>query len=402
MKILVICQHYYPEQFRITDICEELVKCGHQVTVLTGLPNYPMGYIYPGYKDKSKRHEIINGVDVHRTFTIGRRRGIVFRVLNYYSFMLSSCRHVNKLDDDFDVVFVNQLSPVMMAEAAVKYKKKHGAKLVIYTLDLWPESLTVGGIKKGSLPYRYYHGVSKKIYKSADKIFVTSKEFKEYFSCEFDINDCEYLPQYSEAIFDPKSCKKEPDGNIDLMFAGNVGIAQSVDTIIRAAALTKDIENLRWHIVGDGSELDKCKQLAKTMEVDNVIFHGRRSLEEMPQYYAMADAMLVTLYKNDVISKTLPGKVQTYMAAGKPIIGSIDGEAAQIIRESKCGLCGPAEDAEALAENVRLFIQKDASLYGESAVEYSNNHFGKAGFMDTLDNCFSVFCSSKSKNEALK
>jgi hypothetical protein len=245
MKILVICQHYYPEQFRITDICEELVKCGHQVTVLTGLPNYPMGYIYPGYKDKSKRHEIINGVDVHRTFTIGRRRGIVFRVLNYYSFMLSSCRRVNKLDDDFDVVFVNQLSPVMMAEAAVKYKKKHGAKLVIYTLDLWPESLTVGGLKKGSLPYRYYHGVSKKIYKSADKIFVTSKEFKEYFSCEFDINNCEYLPQYSETIFDPKSCKKEPDGNIDLMFAGNVGIAQSVDTIIRAAALTKDIENLK-------------------------------------------------------------------------------------------------------------------------------------------------------------
>ena len=128
MKILVVCQHYYPEQFRITDICEELVKRGHQVTVVTGLPNYPMGYIYEGYKDKSKRREIINGVDVHRTFTIGRRKGIIWRVLNYYSFMFSSVRYVSKLESDFDVVLVNQLSPVMMAEAGIKYKKKNRSK----------------------------------------------------------------------------------------------------------------------------------------------------------------------------------------------------------------------------------------------------------------------------------
>jgi hypothetical protein len=134
-----------------------LVKKGNQVTVLTGLPNYPEGYIYEGYKDKSKRFEIVNGVEVHRTFTVGRRHGFVWRFLNYYSFMCSSSAYVSRLSKDYDVVIVNQLSPVMMAKAGVKYKKKNNAKLVMYTLDLWPDSLTVGGIKRGNFIYNHYH-----------------------------------------------------------------------------------------------------------------------------------------------------------------------------------------------------------------------------------------------------
>lgn len=385
MKILVVCQHYYPEQFRITDICEELVKRGHVVTVVTGLPNYPMGYIYEGYKDKSKRREIINGVDVRRTFTIGRRTGVLWRFLNYYSFMISSCLYTSKLDDDYDVVLVNQLSPVMMAQAGVLYKKKHGKKLIIYTLDLWPESLTVGGIKKSSLIYKYYHYVSKKIYRSADKILVSSKDFADYFKKEFGICDTRYLPQYAEMMFDPEACKKIPNGNIDLMFAGNVGAAQSVETIIRAASMTKDIDKLFWHIVGDGSELSNCKNLAASLGADNVIFHGRQPLPEMPKYYAMADAMLVTMSKNDVISKTLPGKVQTYMAAGKPIIGAIDGETSRVIEESKCGLCGPAENAEALAQNARFFAGNSHLNYGKQSIDYCIEHFEKKRLSEVLE-----------------
>ena len=302
--------------------------------------------------------------------------------------MLSSSAYVSRLSNDYDVVLVNQLSPVMMAKAGVKYKKKNGKKLVIYTLDLWPDSLTVGGIKRGSFIFKHYHNVSKRTYKSADKILVTSKEFVEYFDSEFGIKDVEYLPQYSEAIFDPKTCEKTPDGFIDLMFAGNIGKAQSIDTVIRAANLTKDIENIRWHIVGDGSELENCKKLASELDAKNVIFHGRKPLEEMPKYYAMADAMLVTLYKNDVISKTLPGKVQTYMAAGKPIIGAIDGEAALVINESNCGLCGEAENAEKLAENVRAFMRCNAQEFKKNAIEYSQKNFGKEDFFLKLEDIF--------------
>lgn len=391
MKILVVCQHYYPEPFRITDICEELVKRGHHVTVLTGLPNYPMGYIYDGYKSKSKRQELINGVDVRRVFTIGRRKGVVWRFLNYYSYMISSCLYTSKLDDDYDVVLVNQLSPVMMAKAGICYKKKHGTRLVIYTLDLWPNSLTVGGIKKDGLIYKYYHAISKSIYKAADQILVTSREFGKYFEEEFGIKDAKYLPQYSESIFDSEACRKIPDENIDLMFAGNVGAAQSVDTIIRAADLTKDVSNLYWHIVGDGTELENCKRLASKLGTDNVIFHGRQPLDKMPQYYAMADAMLVTLHKNAVISKTLPGKVQTYMAAGKPIIGAVDGEAARIIEESRCGLCSPAENADYLARVVNMFVRENISScdkileYSKNSLLYYQKEFSKEFLMNRVE-----------------
>lgn len=383
MKILVVCQYYYPEPFRHPDICEELAKRGHEVTVVTGLPNYPMGETYDGYRKGEKRDEVLNGVKVHRCFTIGRRHGVIYRFLNYYSYAFSSTAYIKKLEEEFDVVFVNQLSPVMMAQGAMVYKKKHGTKVVLYCLDLWPESLVAGGIKREGSIYKFFHRVSEKIYRQADKILVTSRSFADYFSDEFGINSVTYLPQYAEAIFAPDQCRKKPDGYIDLMIAGNIGAAQNVDTIIKAAQLTKDIPNLRWHIVGDGSELEKIQNMAQGME--QVIFHGRKPLEAMPKYYAMADAMLVTMQKDPVLSMTLPGKVQTYMASGKPIIGAIDGEASMVISDSACGVCGPAEDAKKLAENVRAFMEMDRELLGRNAREYYDEYFEKQMFMDKLE-----------------
>lgn len=391
MKILVVCQHYYPEPFRITDICEELVEQGNEVTVITGIPNYPMGKIYDGYRCGKKRDEIINGVKIHRCFEIGRRSGILFRFLNYYSFALSSKRYVKRLKEKYDVVLANQLSPVMMSEAAVKYKKKYGGKLVLYCLDLWPESLTAGGIKRGSFIYRYYHKVSAKIYGQADKILITSKMFKKYFIDEFGAPEekISYLPQYAEDIFKREECEKEPDGTIDLMFAGNIGSVQSVETIIKAAHEIRDIENLRWHIVGDGSDLENCKKLADDLGVKSVTFYGRKPVEDMPKYYKMADAMLVTLINDPILAMTLPGKVQTYMAAGKPIIGAIDGEAAESIKESGCGYCGRAENVEELTENVRRFCEKAnerrAAKFSENAVVFYNKHFKKECFFEVLN-----------------
>lgn len=383
MKILVVCQYYYPEPFRHPDICEELVKCGHEVTVVTGLPNYPMGEIYEGYRKGEKRDEVLNGVKVHRCFTIGRKQGVLYRFLNYYSYVISSVSYVKKMREQFDIVFVNQLSPVMMAEAGIAYKKKHHVPLVLYCLDLWPVSMVAGGVCKKSLIYRFFKGTSDRIYKQVDKLLITSRSFAEYFESEFGITDTEYLPQYAEAIFTPEQCQKKEDDYIDLMFAGNVGAAQSVDTIIKAAQLTADISNLRWHIVGDGSEINKLKAVAKG--INQVIFHGRRSLEEMPKYYAMADAMLVTMQKDPVLSMTLPGKVQTYMAAGKPIIGAIDGEASIVITDAACGVCGPTEDAEKMAENVRAFMKMDRELLGRNAREYYDEHFKKQMFINKLE-----------------
>ncbi|MCI1953010.1 MAG: glycosyltransferase family 4 protein [Clostridiales bacterium] len=390
MKILVVCQYYFPEPFRISDICEELVQRGHEVTVITGLPNYPMGKIYKGYEHREKRDEVINGVHIHRCYTIERKTGAIHRFLNYYSYAISSSHFAAKLKEDYDVVFVNQLSPVMMANAGIKYKKKHHKKLVLYCLDLWPESLVAGGIKRGSFIYKIFHHISEKIYKSADRILVTSHSFLKYFEAEFGIKDTEYLPQYAESIFGPEQCAKKPNNTFDLMFAGNIGAAQSVKTIIEAANLTKDIPNLRWHIVGDGSELENVKQLAKQYDLSSVIFHGRQPLEKMPEYYAMADAMLVTMQKDPVLSLTLPGKVQTYMAAGKPIIGAIDGETANVIAASQCGLCGQSESSEELMNNVRTFIYENRKScpFAHSARDYYLKHFSKSKYLDSLEDCF--------------
>ncbi len=386
MKILVVCQYYYPEPFRINDICEELVKMGNEVTVVTGVPNYPMGEIYSGYENKTRINEVVNGVKVHRCPIHPRKTGAIHRLWNYYSYCYKSSKYIDTLDGDFDVVFVYQLSPVIMANAGIRYAKKHNKKCILYCLDLWPASLSAGGVNSGII-YKWFYRESKKVYNSVDEILISSKSFSAYFEKEFGIKNTKYLPQYAEDAFLPEDCMKKPDEFIDLMFAGNIGSAQSVDTIIKAAELCKDIPNLRWHIVGDGKELVRCQELVKTLNVP-VVFYGRKKLEEMPKYYAMADAMLVTMQKDPIISMTLPGKVQSYMAAGKAIIGAIDGETQFVIKDAQCGFCCEAEDVSGLAQSVREYVQSKGINFGENSYNYYCEHFSKQLFIKRIQKEF--------------
>lgn len=389
-KILVICQYYKPEPFRISDICEEMVRRGHEVQVVTGYPNYPEGILYDGYGKGKHIDEIINGVKVHRCFTIPRETGTVKRLMNYYSYAVSSTQYVRSKDcvasdgNTFDVVFCNQLSPVMMADAAIAYKKKHKVPVVMYCLDLWPESIIAGGITRESVIYKLFHHVSRKIYRQMDKILITSRMFSDYLGAEFGIKkeNIEYLPQYAEGIFEQLSPRNE-DGVFNFMFAGNIGAVQSVETVIKAAEILKD-EPVKFHIIGGGTDLDRLKKITK--DLDNVIFYGRRPLEEMPELYTKADAMLVTLAADPILSLTLPGKVQSYMAAGKPIIGAIDGETKSVIEEAKCGFCGKSEDAFELAENIKTFIgDVDRVAMGQNARKYYEENFEEKLFMDKLE-----------------
>lgn len=384
VKILVICQYYSPEPFRVADICEALVREGNEVDVVTSFPNYPNGEIYADYKGGKHKDEIMNGVNVHRVFTIGRKNNVLFRVLNYYTYVISSTFYVNKLRDDYDTVFIYQLSPVMMANAAIKYKKKHGKRIVLYCLDLWPDSLSIGGIKKGSFIYKFFEKISVKVYKSADKILVSSKSFVKKISemCSINEDDIIHLPQYAEDVFKPVEIEKE--SGINLTFAGNIGTAQDVKTIIRAAAILKG-SDVKFHIVGDGAELDNVKKFAKQLNVDNVKFYGRRPIEEMNKIYGISDAMLVTLSDDDVLSMTFPGKVQSYMAAGKPVIGAINGETARIIEEAQCGFCAASEDEKGLVDCINKFIQSDTEELGKNALIYYAKNFGKEKFIKELN-----------------
>ena len=280
-----------------------------------------------------------------------------------------------------------------MADAGIWYAKKHNIKSVLYCLDLWPASLAAGGINKGIM-YNWFHMVSSRIYRSVDKILVSSKSFSKYFKNEFGLSDTTYLPQYAETTYSPNECKKKTDEYVDFMFAGNVGVMQSVDTIIKAAALCKDIRNIRWHIVGDGIDLENCKAVAEKLEVP-VIFHGRQPIEQMPHYYSMADAMLITLKKDPVISMTLPGKMQSYMTAGKPIIGAINGEAKDVIEQFKCGYCVPACDYEELAVACRKFAEDKSrhNVMGENARVAYEQEYSKDKFIDSLEKDLMSMCA---------
>lgn len=390
-KILVICQYYKPEPFRISDICEEMVRRGHEVQVVTGYPNYPEGILYEGYGKGRHIDEVINGMKVHRCFTVPRETGTVKRLMNYYSYAASSIRYVCSKEcvasdgKPFDVVFCNQLSPVMMADAAIAYKKKYKVPVVMYCLDLWPESLIAGGITRESVIYKYFHYVSKKIYRQMDKILITSRMFSDYLSKEFGIREdkIEYLPQYAEGIFEQIPAREE-DGVFNFMFAGNIGAVQSVETVIKAARMMEG-QPVKFHIVGGGTDLERLQKMSE--DLDNVIFYGRRPLEEMPEFYAKADAMLVTLAADPVLSLTLPGKVQSYMAVGKPIIGAIDGETKVIIEDAQCGFCGKADDAEELVVNIKKFISEDTDrvAMGMNARRFYEENFQERLFMDKLE-----------------
>ncbi|MEH7344987.1 glycosyltransferase family 4 protein [Bacillus sp. JJ1532] len=386
MKILVVCQYYFPEPFRISDICESLVEKGHDVTVLTGLPNYPEGQVLDGYRYGKKRNEVLNGVKVIRSFEIGRGNNKLKLFLNYLSFAVSGSLKAFFMKDKFDVVLVNQLSPVMMGIPAIVYKRKHKKKILFYCLDLWPDSLAAGGINESSKVYKFFMRISQWIYNSADCIAVTSTMFEEYFRNTLGVNKkIHHIPQYAEDLF-TESIEVAKDDKYNFVFAGNIGDMQSVETIVKAAKVLREHNNIVFHIVGDGSRLEECKLLSEKMELNNIIYYGRKPVSEMPHYYGLADAMLITLKNNKTISYTLPGKVQSYMAAGKPIIGAINGETNRVIKDAECGLCCAAENYSELANLIIQFCNSnEKEKMAQNSYKYYIKNYSKKRFMSLLE-----------------
>ena len=387
MKILVIYQHYWPEPFRIHEICEELVHRGHQVTAVVGLPDYPTGKIPKEYRCFRKHKEQINGVDVRRCFEIGRRNTKIGLAINYCSYMISASFRVLFLKRDYDVVYAYCTSPVLMAVPAIVYRALFHKPVVLHVLDIWPACLAAMNVREDSRFYSFMTRVSRWIYQHADTLVFSSRRFQSYLKTvhHLDVPAGNYLPQFADTVFENLPPHK-PSEYTELVFAGNIGRVQGVETLLRAAALLKN-EPVRWHILGDGANYGGCVALAKELELDEkVILYGRRPVTDMPEYFAMADALLVSMRQEEYVAYTLPGKIQSYMAAGKPILGSISGEAEDIIREANCGLCAPGDDPEAFAGIVLSFIaDANRAQMGDSARQYYREHFTKQGIMDQTE-----------------
>lgn len=399
MRILIVTQYYYPEQFQINEIAPELVKRGHDVTVLCGVPNYPKGVVLPGYEGKEGRksrereyHEN-TGVRVVHVNQVPRGRNPISLVRNYVSFVKESKRKVKEMEAEgakFDIVLGYQLSPITSMYAALEYKKLTGVPVVYYTLDIWPVSAE-GMLKSKKNPLMWpINRMSRKLYQGADRVLVTSRPFMDYLHRVngIDFDKMAYLPQHADTAMLDMDMQAEDNGVADFMFAGNIGKGQRADVIIRAAKLLGKRKDYKIHMVGDGRMREELEQMVRAEGLEeNVIFYGNRKREDMPRFYKMADVLLITLRGNNEVGDTIPGKLQMYMTTGKTIMGAINGGAQEVIKEAQCGSCVAAGDYEGLARLMKVYIDRshDFANSGENAKKYFLEHFTLSHYMDTLE-----------------
>ena len=390
MKVLIVCQHFYPENFRINDISFELAKKGHDITVLTGLPNYPKGKVLKEYKWFKNRNQVINDVKIKRCSLVGRGTSTIKMMINYMWFAIFGSIKAFFMKKDFDIVYVYQLSPITMTWPAIVVKKMKKIPLIIHVLDQWPVSITTGGISKESFIYKFLTKISKNAYNKADLITCSSRSFKNYFIKELELSKDKgfiYLPSYAES--DYEGIKNTKDKTFDLVFAGNIGPAQSVETIVEAANLLKDKKEIFFHIVGDGLSRKECEDLSNKYNLNNIKFYGYHDVSEMPKYYSLADAFLITMVDNEVVNSTLPAKVQSYMLAKKPIIGAINGEVKDVINDAQCGLCCSSLDYKTFAKLIEEASKsKNLNKWGNNGYSYYKNHFDKNKCINDLINVF--------------
>ena len=397
MRIIAFCQYGWPEPYPSLNPMEEMAKRGHYVKAITGTPNYPMGITYEKYKKGKNTDEEHNGVKIHHVKTFPRGSNPIKRIINYYSYANHAKKYIPKIDNNYDVVYINQTSPIMMAEPGIKYAKRNKKRSVLYCMDLWPASLSAGGLKKNSMLYAHYFNISNKIYNSVDLILITSKMFRKYLMEEFNVPSEKiiYLPQYALSEFNNAN-NTTSKTTIDFVFAGNIGKAQNLEVVLRVAKRMQgypEDKKVIFHLVGDGQDLERLKEFSKKQKINNVIFHGRKPAEEMPKYYSLADAMLISLTADPLISYTLPAKMQSYMSAGKPIIASANGEIANVINESKCGYCTKADDDKALYDSIVKFINNpQKKQFGKNAREYYEKNFAKEVLMNKLERILKENC----------
>lgn len=391
MKIVLVGQYYWPDNFLINEIAEELVNRGHTVTVLTGLPDYATNYIPEEYKHGKKRHEIRNGVEIYRVQIIARHTGFIYRVLNYLSFFITSSWFARTHKFEADVIMAYQTAPVLMGNAAIELKKKLKKPLFFYCLDIWPDQMKVWGVYESNPAFKIMRKYCEYAYGSADLLGISSMPFKKYMVDVNKVNENKivYLPQHSARmdIKEENLDKKQ----IDLIFAGNIGQQQNVECLLKAISRIKVDKPYKVHIYGNGTSFEKCKNLAMQLGInDRVTFYGRVSKSDLMDIYPKMDAFLLTLCSEreiGFVANTVPAKFQGYISAGKPVLASVDGGAKEIIKETKCGLAVAADDVDGYAEIIKEFIDNPEKYRecGKRGKKYFDDNYDKKIVMDKLE-----------------
>lgn len=400
MRILIVSQYFWPETFRINDLVKELVERGHNVSVLTGKPNYPQGKIYKGYGFFSHNRDEYFGAKIYRVPLIPRGKGTGMQlVFNYLSYVVSASTFVAFNRKKYDVSLTFAISPITQMYPALLHKKLYGSRAYLWVQDLWPESVAAAGKMDSSSILKGLTKMVRSIYKKSDGVLVQSEAFIPSVLQKGVLPDkVHYIPNWAEDIF-TKTVEKNsnkyweiiPKGFV-VMFAGNMGEAQDFDSIVNAAERTRHIHDIKWVIVGDGRKREWVETEIKKRNLSDTFFLlGRYPLEEMPYFFSLADIMLLTLKDEHIFSLTIPSKVQSYLAFGKPIASMINGIGNKVINDANCGYTANAGNAEKLAEN----IIKAYNAPKETLVELGSNgrlyymkEFDKGAIIDKLERVF--------------
>ena len=398
MKILLISQYFYPENFKINDLIFSLKERGHEITVLTGKPNYSKTYFFEGYGWKSDDFETINDIPVYRANLFSRRNGGAFRLfLNYISFAFLASLKVRKIKGSFDAIYVYQTSPVTVGIPAIFAKKLFKAPIYFWVQDLWPESLTAAGGVNNKLVLGFFNSLTKWIYNQSKKVLIQSEGFREYILNQgIPNNKIIFYPNSTEDFYKPLQEVKEyqeffQNEFFNIVFAGNIGEAQSFKTIIKAINNVKELP-VKVIVLGDGRYKETALSLIKEKGLESHFnFLGSFPPTEMPKFFSHADALLVSLKKDKIFSLTIPSKIQSYLACGKPIIASIDGEGAKIVNDAKCGVTSSAEDSLALSNKIKELMALDKSSLnelGKNGRAYYEKEFDRNNLLEKLESIF--------------
>jgi glycosyltransferase involved in cell wall biosynthesis len=405
MKVLVMSQHYWPETFRINEVVDSLRQTGCDVSVLTGQPNYPDGVTFQGYrawKCNAERHPA--GYLIHRVPLVPRGAGTALRmVANYLSYIFSACLAGpwRLRGQAFDVIFVYGSSPILQAIPAILFKRIKKAVLVVWVQDLWPQSLEATGFVRSPRLLEIVARVVRWIYRRSDLLLGQSHAIVDAVSAMATSTPVRYHPNPGEAAFSMPQRPGAPaitlDRRFNVVFAGNLGTVQALDTIVEAASLLRSRADIGLVLIGSGSRGQWLREEVSRRGLVNVQLFGRVAPDAMPAILAQASALLVSLSRSDILSLTVPSKVQAYLAAGRPIVASLDGEGGRIVTEAGAGLVAPAEDARALAQAI-LQLQatppEELQRMGEAGRAYYERNFAPGLLSGLLVDHFRQACSA--------
>lgn len=384
LNIAIVTQYFYPESFIINDVAEELACFGHTVEVFTGQPNYPEGDTYKGYDSTACSEQIYKDrVKVHRVPLRPRKSGGAKNLLlNYLSFVANGVRYFPKQNagKQFDAIIVFAVSPITAAIPAIVLKRSSKAHLMVWVQDLWPETLKATGFIKNPLLLKAIGVLVRFIYARADTVLVQSEAFISSASKYVAKDKLVYYPNsYRVAATQANAVDGVPLevrqlllSNFCVVFAGNLGFAQSLETIVDAAKALVHLD-CKIVVVGSGSRLDWMQEQKRQHHLHNLELVGRLPSSAMPELFAKSGALLVTLKREEIFALTIPSKIQAYMAAGKPILAALDGEGARILAQAGAGLCSQAEDAAALAKNIEALYEatpEKRAAYGAAAFRF--------------------------------